>query len=228
MSCLAFLAPERRPPAPVARSPMERQARAAGARFEDRDGWNVAVALRRPSERRRARAVGLADVSHLRKLGAPGRAGVGTRARRSSSAPRRARRRLVVPADPRPRARRRRPGVRPRTARAAPTRRTFDVTAAFAAMTIVGPLAREMFARFCALDLRPQSRRSPASGRARSPARRASSCARRDDALPAAVRLGARRVHVGPSSPTRPRTSAAARSASTRSRRARPRRPPDA
>ena len=28
----------------VARSPMERQARAAGARFEVRDGWNVATA----------------------------------------------------------------------------------------------------------------------------------------------------------------------------------------
>ena len=27
----------------VARSPMERQARAAGARFELRDGWNIAL-----------------------------------------------------------------------------------------------------------------------------------------------------------------------------------------
>ena len=32
-----------------------------------------------------------------------------------------------------------------------------DVTTAFAALTLVGPLAREVFARFCALDLRPQS-----------------------------------------------------------------------
>ena len=34
----------------VARSPMERQARAAGARFEVRDGWNVAVAYGVDSE----------------------------------------------------------------------------------------------------------------------------------------------------------------------------------
>ena len=31
-----------------------------------------------------------------------------------------------------------------------------DVTSNFAALTLVGPLARETFARFCALDLRPQ------------------------------------------------------------------------
>ena len=32
-----------------------------------------------------------------------------------------------------------------------------DVTCVFGAMTIAGPLARETFARFTALDLRPQS-----------------------------------------------------------------------
>jgi sarcosine oxidase gamma subunit len=31
-----------------------------------------------------------------------------------------------------------------------------DVTCNFAALTLVGPLARETFARFCALDLRPK------------------------------------------------------------------------
>ena len=31
-----------------------------------------------------------------------------------------------------------------------------DVTCNFAALTLLGPLARETFARFCALDLRPQ------------------------------------------------------------------------
>jgi len=30
-----------------------------------------------------------------------------------------------------------------------------DVTTAYAALRIAGPLARELFARFCALDLRP-------------------------------------------------------------------------
>jgi heterotetrameric sarcosine oxidase gamma subunit len=32
-----------------------------------------------------------------------------------------------------------------------------DVTTVYAALTIAGPLAREVFARFCALDLRPPS-----------------------------------------------------------------------
>jgi heterotetrameric sarcosine oxidase gamma subunit len=32
-----------------------------------------------------------------------------------------------------------------------------DVTTVFAALTIVGPLSREAFARFCALDLRPHT-----------------------------------------------------------------------
>ena len=39
---LDFLSPS---PLVVARSPMERQAVAAGARLELRDGWNVAVAF---------------------------------------------------------------------------------------------------------------------------------------------------------------------------------------
>ena len=49
----------------VARSPMERQARAAGARFEVRDGWNVAVAF--DGEDEALRSVGFADCSHVRK-----------------------------------------------------------------------------------------------------------------------------------------------------------------
>ena len=46
---------------------MERQAAAAGARFETRDGWNVAVAFAGED----AEAGGWADVSHLRKLELP-------------------------------------------------------------------------------------------------------------------------------------------------------------
>jgi glycine cleavage system aminomethyltransferase T len=49
----------------VARSPMERQARAAGARFEVRDGWNVAVGY--PRETAAPEAFAFADASHLRK-----------------------------------------------------------------------------------------------------------------------------------------------------------------
>ena len=62
---LAFLSGES--DGAVARSPMERQARAAGARFEVRGGWNVAVAY--DGERDALeRAVGWADASHLAKL----------------------------------------------------------------------------------------------------------------------------------------------------------------
>src|SRR3954452_5283623 len=53
--------------APIARSPMERAARAAGARFEARDGWNVAVGYASLEQEREAcrRAAGWADVSPL-------------------------------------------------------------------------------------------------------------------------------------------------------------------
>jgi glycine cleavage system aminomethyltransferase T len=48
---------------PVARSPMDRRQRDAGATFEERDGWLVPVAL--PDEERWLEQVGVADLSHL-------------------------------------------------------------------------------------------------------------------------------------------------------------------
>ena len=65
----------------VARSPMERQAEAAGARFELREGWNVAVSY--PGEASSA-AVVFADSSHLRKVEVHGAQGLelGTAERR--------------------------------------------------------------------------------------------------------------------------------------------------
>src|SRR5471030_2057572 len=56
---------------PVARSPMEVRARAAGARFELRDGWNVAVGYGTTAQQEAAAAAetaGWTDVSHLGKL----------------------------------------------------------------------------------------------------------------------------------------------------------------
>ena len=50
---------------PVARSPMERRLREAGARFEERDGRLVAVGV--PGEE--ARAPKIRDVTHVRELG---------------------------------------------------------------------------------------------------------------------------------------------------------------
>jgi hypothetical protein len=132
----AFLAPEAEDV--VARSPMERQARAAGARFEVRDGWNVAVAF--PDEARSLDRVGFADCSHIRKYellrDLPelelGRATVDGD---STWLPMTRSRALVLG------------GERPDGA--------LDVTTAFGALRLSGPLARETFARFTAIDLRP-------------------------------------------------------------------------
>jgi glycine cleavage system aminomethyltransferase T len=138
---LAFLSPAAAEDTAVARSPMERSARTAGARFEVRDGWNVAVEY--PGEARAAETVGWADVSHLRKLelqgeDVPGELG---EAKREGDAwicqltPTRA---LLLGGDH------------------APPPYAVDVTSCFAGLTIFGPQAREVIARFCALDLRPK------------------------------------------------------------------------
>lgn len=131
-------------PDAVARSPMERQARAAGARFELREGWNVAASY--ADEADMLRTVGFCDCSHLRKYELQadppalpalefGRATVDgdltwlpmTKTRALILAP--------APGDP------------PAGA--------LEVTTAFAALRLAGPLARETFARFTAIDLRP-------------------------------------------------------------------------
>ncbi len=71
---LEFLAPDAAVASdrhtPLARTPMERAARAAGARFEVRDGWNVAVGYTSPEREREAcrETAGWADASHLGKL----------------------------------------------------------------------------------------------------------------------------------------------------------------
>jgi glycine cleavage system aminomethyltransferase T len=130
----------------VARSPMERQARAAGARFEVRGGWNVAVAYD-GEDAVLERAVGWADRSHLAKLEVSGEPplpldfGSGSRTDDGWWLPMTRTRTLLVDAQN---------GARERIGETA-----VDVTTAFAALEIAGPLARDTFARFCALDLRP-------------------------------------------------------------------------
>src|SRR4051794_41907333 len=59
----AFLSVDQAAPHVIARSPMERAARQAGARFAVKNGWNVAVAY--PGA---PGPVGWADASHLGKL----------------------------------------------------------------------------------------------------------------------------------------------------------------
>ena len=134
---LAFLTPSA---GALCRSPMERQARAAGARIEQRDGWNVAVGFDgEEAERERLRStVGFADMSHLGKLELHGAHHLTLGEARHADGvwwcPYTAERALVLgrPSEPE--------GV--------------DVTTVFAALAIEGPLAHELFARFTALDLR--------------------------------------------------------------------------
>jgi glycine cleavage system aminomethyltransferase T len=123
----------------VARSPMERQARRAGARFELRDGWNVATAF--ANERAALGAVAFCDCSHLRKYELQGdlpplELGRATTEGDATWLPMTATRALILGGEP------------PDGA--------VEVTTAFAALRLAGPLARETFARFSAIDLRPQ------------------------------------------------------------------------
>jgi heterotetrameric sarcosine oxidase gamma subunit len=160
--------------APVARTPMERAARAAGARFETRDGWSVAVGYASLEQEREScrQAAGWADVSHLGKLelhasaddlaaivaqvadGAVLELGSATRAGDAWWLPLTAERAIVV-CEPSAVA-----GLRERLEEAAGgasrTVSVVDATCKYAAMTLVGPLAREVFARFTAIDLRPR------------------------------------------------------------------------
>lgn len=152
----------------LARSPMEGQARAAGARFEAREGWNVPVAYA-ASDGAGAASVGWADTSHLRKVEVCAReepvrrvlaaAGGGVRlelgtAQRIDGAwwcPVTPERALVLGGDA---------TLRDRLEQAAQDEAEFvsvvDLTTTYAALTLVGPRAREAFARFTALDLRPK------------------------------------------------------------------------
>jgi glycine cleavage system aminomethyltransferase T len=157
--------------APVAVSPLASGMATAGATFEARDGWQVAARFAEPAAEALAcrETVAWADASHLPKWELQGPAdaldaldplpalgGDGLAARDGDGAwwcratPTRA---LVLGAAGTADA------LRERLAgAAAPSRvRALDVTSQLGALRIAGPLARELFARFCALDLRPQA-----------------------------------------------------------------------
>ena len=159
MSSLAFLSPG---PGAVAKSPMEPGAVAAGAMFEERDGWKVAVSF--PDEASALSSVGFADMSHIWKMEIQGDVSaitglnleLGTAARSEGAwwcpySPTRAVA-LCRSCDT--------VAIRDRlTASAADANglgSVIDITSAQGAMTILGPQAREVFARFTAIDLRPQ------------------------------------------------------------------------
>jgi glycine cleavage system aminomethyltransferase T len=142
MSVLDFVAPIAADADVLARSPMEALAVDAGARLEARDGWNVAVSYPAASF---GESVSWCDSSHISKLQLQGSLDpalpFGTAVRRDGAWWCRLTesRALVI-------------GTRPDVPEAL---EAVDVTSVFASLTIAGPLARECFARFCALDLRP-------------------------------------------------------------------------
>ena len=165
---LAFLTPSQ---TAVARSPMEREALAAGARMEQRDGWNVAVAFDGPEEERLRETAAFADFSWLAKIEVQATAaelaaivavctsgerlelGRATRAESAWWCPFTAERAMVlcppsIAVDLRERVEQAAGAVRGLTS-------VVDVSTAHGALAIVGPLAREVFARFTAIDLRP-------------------------------------------------------------------------
>jgi glycine cleavage system aminomethyltransferase T len=159
VSALDFLTPSAPASGDVlARSPMERLARTAGARFEPRDGWNVPVAFGDPAveAERIGRFVGFADRSSLVKLEVTASvqavAGLalspGVAALRDGAwwCPVTSERVLVL-GEPR--------AVDLRGAVDAVGGRVVDVTCGLAALALVGPLCRELLARFCAIDARP-------------------------------------------------------------------------
>lgn len=125
---------------PIAESPLAGATAAAGATYEERDGWRVPVSFAGEGSEARTLvgSVGWADVSHLRKteLQGPHGLALGTAVERDGgwTCPVTAQRALVVGA----------------------SADGLDVTCQFGALVIAGPRAREVIARFCALDLRPQ------------------------------------------------------------------------
>jgi glycine cleavage system aminomethyltransferase T len=125
----------------VARSPMEAAAADAGARLDVRDGWNVAVSYPAAAY---GESVSWCDTSHLPKLQLQGeldpKLEYGTAVRRDGAWWCRLTetRALVI-------------GTAPSVPDGL---EAIDVTSVFASLTISGPLSRECFARFCALDLR--------------------------------------------------------------------------
>ena len=165
---LAFLSPGSSQAS--ASSPMERAARAAGAQIHSRDGWALAADYGDPAlERRRiASSVGFADRSSLAKFEvlAPAEQLSGILSRAGAPAlqlgmaapmgttwwcpvtPARA----LVLAEPADAER-----MRESLLQAADGERAtvVDITSGLAAMSLLGPGARELLARFCAIDVRP-------------------------------------------------------------------------
>jgi glycine cleavage system aminomethyltransferase T len=128
----------------AAKSPLAAATAAAGATFETREGWDLATRFAEAEVETQAcrKRVAWADLSHMRKLELQGTAEQLAAARPQEGVwlaltPERA---LLLEGG----------GISP-----AAGAYVLDVTSQLGALRIAGPLARELFARFCALDLRP-------------------------------------------------------------------------
>jgi heterotetrameric sarcosine oxidase gamma subunit len=172
---LSFLVPDSSSETVVARSSMERRARAAGARFERRGGWNVPVAYEAGAERERlAQTVAFADRSNLTKLELQAEPEALAAIVREASdgavvlEPGLAARtpgtwwcpvtpaRVLVLADSEAGAGARLGGaIVDAATKAGGAVSVVDVTSGLAALTLAGPGWHELLARFCAIDMRP-------------------------------------------------------------------------
>lgn len=176
MTGLEFLTPDAASEKVAARTPMERLARGAGARFVRRDGWSVALDYGDPAgERERLRTVGFADRSDLVKLelhaepdvlanlvgaasgGLGLELGLAARARDAWWCPVTPSRVLVL-GEPACAADLRESiagAVDGLTGAAGRPVTVVDLTSGLAGLALVGPDAHELLARFCAIDVRP-------------------------------------------------------------------------
>lgn len=129
------------PAGAVAESPMAGATQAAGGSLAERDGWLVAVSYADAATESRAlsETVGWADVSHVRKTERRGRhrlaLGSAERMSRTWTCPITSDRVLVLNGD---------------------ETDGLDITCQMGALVLGGPRARDVVARFCALDLRPR------------------------------------------------------------------------
>jgi glycine cleavage system aminomethyltransferase T len=130
--------------------------------MQERDGWNVAISF--SDEDGRSAIVGFADMSHIGKIEVQGdvaaitghdlELGRATRAEGAWWCPYSATRAVVLcPAGETVAIR---DSLLASAADANGLASVIDITTAQGAMTILGPLARETFARFTAIDLRPE------------------------------------------------------------------------
>jgi sarcosine oxidase subunit gamma len=176
VSALDFLTPEASTDAVAARTSMEALARADGARFEVRDGWNLAVAFgdAELERRRMEESVAFADRSQLTKLelqagpralaaivaaasgGVELEPGLAVRAGETWWCPVTPSRVLVLGESSAGRELRAAVDAAVRTEASNGTTVTaVDLTSGLAAMALIGPGSRELLARFCAIDVRP-------------------------------------------------------------------------